>query len=148
MSCELPPDGEVNVYIEGLLVQTRDPIEVLKWSEDFGMRDIAEELNNSFYDKYDRDRGGTWAHHMKDVNGYVLIKAIRPRHYGMPEKEVPIIVSINESNPNAPTLRVTSNPSHSHFSVEYISALVALARYYAVDNEILGDTDGKEEEKP
>jgi hypothetical protein len=132
-------DGDVNVYVEGLLVQTRDPKEVIKWSEDFGMRELAEEMNRSFY-KNCQGSDKPWAHHFKNMDGYVIIKTI----YHPPSKKssTSIVVSLNERNHNVPTLQVVSNATHNNFSVEGVAALAALARYYALDEIVLGDNSG------
>ena len=143
---ELRPDGTVDVYIEGLLVQSREPGPLMHWAENYGMRDIAEELNESFYKKYAKSNGlQAWAYHFKDVNGYVLIKVPIKLSANKPDV-TQITVSLNDTDPNAPTLQVVSHVSHTRFSVEYVSSLVALAKYYIADSILLGDSYGKKEE--
>lgn len=138
IGAEKHPTGMVSIYIEGLLVQERNARKLMHWAEDFGMRDIAEELNHSFVSKFQENNGQQpWAYHFKDVNGYILIKA--PMEDGDHGPTTQIRVSLNETDPLAPTLLVVSNQGHCEFSVEYISSLVALAKYYIVDTVLLGD---------
>ncbi len=133
----------IDVYIEGLLVQSRDPEKIVDWAEAFGRDEITEELEPGFMANYHPYAGKKpWAHHFKDMNGYVIIRCpVVQKDSGCLTE---ILVSINGTDPNAPTLHVIANVWHVHFPVDYVASLVALARFYAVDNTILGDDSEKE----
>lgn len=137
------PKTEVSVYVEGLLVQTRDSVDLYNWSKDLGMEHIADEMRQQFKEKYTPDK--PWAYHFEDMNAYVLVRHISKStdKKFSPLVEVPILVSVNQSNAQAPTLQIVATANSTNFPIEFIASLVTLARYYAVDEVIL---DGKEEE--
>ena len=142
MRAKSPVDEDVHVFIEGLLVQTRTPADVVKWAINYGAAYESERLSKCKI----QDNTKPWAYHFDDANGYILIKPTTMNSHG---HEIPIIsitVSLNETNPNSPTLKVTSLLHQGMFPrAEYVASLVALAKYYAIDGELLGSKDEEKE---
>ena len=137
--------GVAEVYIEGLLVQSREPEDVMKWAFAGIMVDSTQSLFCEFVNSYTKHRdqedhrSKPWAHHFKDFDAYVIMK---------PRIDKPncseITVNFNNLNADIPNLMVVCRLNTPLVGADFIAALVSLGRFYVLDTILLEEGNNGE----
>lgn len=145
MSEDEGPFNEISVYIEGLLVQTRDTTTIYHWAKET-MPAVYNSMCQEFGDSFNAWRlnlvksNEPWAYHFKELDGYILVKP----QIGSKLFYSDIAISFNKTNADAPNLDITCKHANHSLWPSLLAAVASLGQYYLADETILGD--GNEEE--